>query len=98
MGTGFEGLFLMEQATRGLKGGNGQWVDGVDPGWMLGFQLRPESGLLIGNSEKAFFLWETDLSFVVSSQHFIHSYWAGNNTKRSEEWPARGNLAFTWLD
>lgn len=36
----------------GVEGRDGR-VDGVDPGRMLEFQLRPESALLIGNSEKA---------------------------------------------
>lgn len=31
---------------------------GVDPWWMLKFQHRPESGLLIGYGEKAFPLGE----------------------------------------
>lgn len=60
-------------------------MGGVDPGRTLGFQHRPESALLVGNGEKAFFLWESDSSFVVCTHHFIHLRWAGDNIERSEE-------------
>lgn len=52
----FKGFFFfLEWVTWGLKAGMGsRRAAGVDPWWMLEFQLRPESGLLIGYSEKAF--------------------------------------------
>lgn len=47
-------LFL-EWVTWGLKAGmGGGRAAGSDPWRMLEFQLRPESGLLIGYSETAF--------------------------------------------
>lgn len=61
-------LFLNGEGHQGdlVEGMGGQWlVGGVDPGRALGFQPRPESALLVGNGEKAFFLWESDSSFVV---------------------------------
>lgn len=49
----FKGIFFFRMGHLGVEGGDGR-VDGVDPWRMLEFQLRPESVLLIGNSEKAF--------------------------------------------
>lgn len=50
-----KGIFFLEWVTWGLKAGmGGRRTGGVDPWRMLEFQLRPESGSLIGYSEKAF--------------------------------------------
>lgn len=79
----FKGIFFFRMGHLGVEGGDGR-VDGVDPWRMLEFQ----------ETVRRLFLWEIDLSFVVYTHHFIHPYWVGNDTERSEERPARGALAF----
>lgn len=54
MGTGFAGFFFLNGTGHlGVEGGDWR-VGGVDAALMLEFQPRLESGLVIGNSEKAF--------------------------------------------
>ena len=62
---------------------------------MLGFQLRPESGLR-NETARRVFLRDTDFSFVVYSYHFIQQ--DGDNTERSVERLAGGTFTFTWSD
>lgn len=90
VGTGFAGLFLWG----GTLGGCWRWwVAGVDACRMLGFQLRPESGLR-NETARRVFLRDTDFSFVVYSYHFIQQ--DGDNTERSVESLAGGTFTFTW--